>query len=611
MTDVGVNATFYTLVNSSCSSCEIQADRSAYWSPLLYFQYTNGSFVEVPHSGSVVYYLGRGPNAAQTVPFPKGFQMLSGDKAARSYDNQTYTWGNATYPGRPIADRVSFDCLPAGPPLAEQPYMFNTTCANGLRAQIHFQTCWNGVDLYKSDNSHVAYLSSIDDGICPPLYPFQLPHLFMETNYAVSQVPNLTAGGQYVFSQGDPTGYGFHADFQNGWDQDVQTEAVNNCLVPDNFGQISYCPSLLASDTNGYPIICPEQPPQIGEKVHGLLDKLPGCINITYGPAAAPAASMTCPTNSPKPSITRTADSLPAATSRPNPYDYYGLSNEQYLGCYNDSASGIRTLNAYSVTNFTVMTVEYCQSLCSSQGYRLSGVEYSQECHCDNYLNPSAVNGSLQCTWNCGGTLTSGNTQEFCGGLGYINIYNNTDPQFTANGSEVNAAGVAAPYTSYQPYPSNYIGCYSDAVSSRTLTGTSKTSTNMTWDYCAAYCASAGGYQYYGIEYSSQCFCGNALNAQAALLTTRSSPSNSTCDMRCSAAALEVCGGSGVLTMFNNTGFVQPASKPSIGKYVTKQCLTDPNTSGRALQGPSTTSTLMTNELCVKFCLGKLMHFAG
>lgn len=43
--------------------------------------------------------------------------------------------------------------------------MFNTNCLNGMRAQIHFQTCWDGKNLYKPDNSHVAYLSGIDDGV--------------------------------------------------------------------------------------------------------------------------------------------------------------------------------------------------------------------------------------------------------------------------------------------------------------------------------------------------------------------------------------------------------------------------------------------------------------
>ncbi|QIW99016.1 hypothetical protein AMS68_004534 [Peltaster fructicola] len=573
--NVGVNSTYSSLTNSSCSSCEIQADKSAYWTPLLYYQYPNGSFIEVPHSGSVIYYVTRGPTSPYTVPFPPGFQMVTGDRSARSYDNTSYTWGNATYPGRPIADRVSFDRFADGPPLPNQPFMFNTTCANGMRAQVHFQTCWDGVNLYKPDQSHVAYLSQIDDGVCPPGYPVVIPHLFMETSYAVAQVPDQAPGGQFVFSHGDPTGYGFHADFQNGWDPVVQAAAVANCLIPDNFGQISFCPSLLASDTNGYALNCPER------DRHRL------------------------------PSVTYTVDSTPLATRAVQPYQPFGLANEVYLGCFNDSAAGIRTLNAYSVLSYLNMTVEYCQAICTSQGYRLSGVEYAQECHCDNFLNPTAVNGSNQCSWNCGGTMETGGTQEICGGLGYINVYNLTDPNFNANGSEVNSAGQASPYTPAAPFAAGYVGCYTDSVTSRTLTSAMVTQNNMTWEVCAAFCDSQGGFQYYGLEYATQCYCGSTISSPGMLLNATSTPSNSSCNVRCQGAETEICGGSGVMTIYSNLTFIVPAARPKIGKYTTGQCLTDPNTSGRALQGAHLTSQLMTNEMCVKYCLGKEFHYAG
>lgn len=101
--DFGINSNYNTLINSQCTSCEIQADKSAYWTPLLYYQYPNDSLVDVPHNGGVVYYLGRGVAKGNLKPFPKGFQIPSGDALARSYNEATMTWGNATYPNRPIA----------------------------------------------------------------------------------------------------------------------------------------------------------------------------------------------------------------------------------------------------------------------------------------------------------------------------------------------------------------------------------------------------------------------------------------------------------------------------------------------------------------------------
>ena len=459
----------------------------------------------------------------------------------------------------------------------------------------------------------MAYQSGIDNGICPPTHPYQIPHIFMEVNYAVSQVPDLAnnPGGQYVFSQGDPTGYGFHADFQNGWDMAVQTQAVQQCLGTNNDGQIDECPPLQAVDSNGYNFNCPQQPSQIGEPSTGLIDKLPGCIQITYGPAAAPASAMNCPSTVVQAPIYRTVDSTPRATNTVAPGQPFGLNNQVYLGCYNDSAGGIRTLNAYSFVNYTAMTVEFCQKSCNAKGYRLSGVEYAQECHCGNIMMPYAIGGQNQCTWNCGGTMTSGGTQEICGGYAYISVYNNTDPSFVANGSEVSSNGASNPYAPLDPYGPTYLGCASDSSGVRALSATQYTDdANMTVENCRDFCTANNGYQYYGVEYSYQCYCGNALNPPSTILNATSTPKNDTCNMRCIGNNNQMCGGPGAMSLYNNTAFIPPKAKSPIGKYVAKGCLTE-GTNGRALQGDGMTNANMTNEMCVKYCLGKRYHYAG
>ena len=94
-------------------------------------------------------------------------------------------------------------------------------------------------------------------------------------------------------------------------------------------------------------------------------------------------------------------------------------------------------------------------------------------------------------------------------------------------------------------------------------------------------------------------------------MTPTSTPNNYSCDMRCAGNEPEICGGAGVISIYNNTDFTPPSIKPSIGKYHPAGCATDPNTNGRALQGASTTSPQMTEEMCVKFCLGHEFHYAG
>ncbi|KAL8689292.1 MAG: hypothetical protein Q9218_005004 [Villophora microphyllina] len=275
-----------TLQQAKCSTCEIQDDKSAYWTPLLYYQHANGSFEEVNNGGMTVYYLGRGNNK-DLKPFPPGFRMVSGSKNARSYNQ------NALIPGsqRPVADRVSFACLD-GTSSKEQPGMVRTDCKHGLRAQIHFQSCWNGIDLYKEDNSHVEYMTGIDNGDCPTTHRVPLVHMFFEVLYGVNDI-NKGDGGKFVFSQGDTTGYGFHGDFLNGWKADVLTSAINQCAFTNDAGVENCAPFKPSLDPN-FAKTCPEAPSLLNEPVHGVIDKLPGCITLTPGPQDATDAAYTC-----------------------------------------------------------------------------------------------------------------------------------------------------------------------------------------------------------------------------------------------------------------------------------------------------------------------------
>ena len=63
--DININSTTDTLLASSCTSCQIQADKSAYWTPQFYFAHADGTFEEVFNEGMTIYYLGRGENGMQ------------------------------------------------------------------------------------------------------------------------------------------------------------------------------------------------------------------------------------------------------------------------------------------------------------------------------------------------------------------------------------------------------------------------------------------------------------------------------------------------------------------------------------------------------------------
>lgn len=453
----------------------------------------------MPQQGSVVYYIGRGSNALNAVPFPPGFRMVSGDAAVRSYDNTTLTYENY----RPVADRVSWACLTTTPQAETHGMPLKPDCYAGLRAQLHFQSCWNGVDLYKSDNSHVAYMSQMDNGDCPPTHPVQFLHIFLETSYMVNAIAQET-GGRFVLSTGDTTGYSFHGDFQNGWNMTTQLNAVNQCgNNPGSSGDVNECPPLLNSYIRNVNTRCPQRNSTVNEQIKGLMPKLPGCINITPGPARAQPSDMNCPTTVQQPAIMPTVDSIPLPIAIPTVNQQFGLPSWNYMGCSNDTQFGHRILNGASLI-VANMTVEVCQAFCASKGYKYAGLEIADECYCDNYLlnNPVFNNGSWiqgMCYYQC-----AGNDLEYCGGQARIDVYNNTAMAQLPLPSVQKASGTYG-----------YKGCYVELNGGRALANGSTATDLMTPDYCRKYCLGKG-MRFFGVEY------GREVN-RALLLRTRNS----------------------------------------------------------------------------------------
>lgn len=91
----------------------------------------------------------------------------------------------------------------------------DANCLDGVRLELAFPSCWDGINLDSADHkSHVAYPDLVIDGSCPDDYPVRLPGLFYET---IVNTPAFTdQDGQFVFSNGDPTGkFTFAAQLHN------------------------------------------------------------------------------------------------------------------------------------------------------------------------------------------------------------------------------------------------------------------------------------------------------------------------------------------------------------------------------------------------------------
>ncbi|KDR78699.1 hypothetical protein GALMADRAFT_64058 [Galerina marginata CBS 339.88] len=225
------------LRQSQCSSIPIPQDKSAYWFPHLYFQWNNGSFTSLNVTNILFSDYLFSDTPGTTTAFPDDFRMLSGDPTLRTYDPNSFA-----------QQAVTFLCLDFNGVSTKHNELPAKECPSGIRAQINFPSCWDGKNLDSADHkSHVAFLSGgPDTGTCSdPNFPVVLPRIFIEVYWGSADFDNVRSQARntsqpFVYSYGDPTGYGYHADFINGWDAGVLQRAVDQCHC-NEFGDATCC----------------------------------------------------------------------------------------------------------------------------------------------------------------------------------------------------------------------------------------------------------------------------------------------------------------------------------------------------------------------------------
>ncbi|CAK5270562.1 unnamed protein product [Mycena citricolor] len=229
--------------------------------------------------------------------------------------------------------------------------------------------------------------------------------------------------------------------------------------------------------------------------------------------------------------------SIPSIVRRQSPSVPTGLSgNWSSLGCYTDNQAGGRTLLGASFTNTTGMTVQRCIAFCDGQSFIYAGVEYGQECYCDNHFENGGTNTTLSdCNMAC-----TGNATETCGAGNRLNVFTNgkTPPPPPSIPAQVGN------WTS--------LGCWSDNVDNvRSLPNGIAVPGNFTLETCSSACFAAG-YPFSGAEYAAQCYCGTSIYVNASKISTAS------CNMLCAGDGQQFCGGPNALSMYNYTGIDRP-----------------------------------------------------
>lgn len=158
--------------------------------------------------------------------------------------------------------------------------------------------------------------------------------------------------------------------------------------------------------------------------------------------------------------------------------------------------------------------------------------------------------------------LCNGNTTEYCGGPNRLDVYKFGGTTPTSTGAATSAAASSAAATTTPagttglPTGWSYKGCYVDNVDGRILITQKPDSQTLTVESCVNACISSG-YKVAGIEYSTQCFCGNAIINGGALASD-----DSQCSNNCPGNASEKCGAGNRMSIYSN-GTLVTQGKPA------------------------------------------------
>jgi len=172
------------------TTCDVAADASTYWTPTLY----EGT-EPLPPLAAILYYTRH--TTSSIVSLPPGLKMVAGDPNAKRPQQRSV---------------VSWSCGGG----AAKRFVIVPQCSeeSALVFNVRFPNCWNGRSTDSADHKrHMAYSAG---GACPASHPVRVPTISLVMIYqSTTRHARLSSGK-----------FGAHADFMNGWEDDVLARLV-------------------------------------------------------------------------------------------------------------------------------------------------------------------------------------------------------------------------------------------------------------------------------------------------------------------------------------------------------------------------------------------------
>lgn len=181
---------------------------------------------------------------------------------------------------------------------------------------------------------------------------------------------------------------------------------------------------------------------------------------------------------------------------------------------------------------------------------------------CGNSLSNGggpASDGNAGCDMAC-----NGNPAETCGGPDRLNMYsyNGTTAVGSATGPSSAPTGTATGSSTPTGLPEGwtYKGCWIDEAYGRILINSEPDSSTLTVQSCIKTCVGLG-FSIAGMEYYTQCYCGDAIINQGAEAT-----SDSDCNTACGGNSAEICGGGDRMSIYSNQTTLDVTPVPVVQK---------------------------------------------